>query len=73
MFLLPTSLLSAPPNNDRSQNTLPFPSLYSLVLSWNLPVQKSINITKAYNILETIKEFLYSYFLAIGRMVYMYP
>jgi hypothetical protein len=71
IFILPPYHLSNPPNNDRSQNDLPFSSLYSLALSWNLQMQKSFNITSLYNILETIREFIYIYSLVFCKTLYM--
>ena len=55
----------------QDQNHLSFPSPYSLSLSWNLKVQKSFYITKLYNILETIKEFVYIYSMVFYKTIYM--
>jgi hypothetical protein len=55
----------------QDQNHLSFPSPYSLSLSWNLKIQESFNITEMYNILETIKEFIYIYSLVFYRTIYM--
>ena len=47
--------LSDFPSVGRGHTLLPFPSLYSLSLSWNLTGEKSVNTTTIYNILETIE------------------
>jgi len=41
------------------QNDLLFPSLYSLSLSWNFKIQKSLNMINISNVFETIQEFIY--------------
>src|SRR5207245_816387 len=43
----------------RVHTVLPFPSPYSLSLSWNLTGEKSFNTTTLYNILETIQRLDY--------------